>query len=484
MRVRCAAWATTSTSCTAQVVGAGAVDPGGGVGARAQRRPGPQVHELVLTGARHETTGVAAVRALHDHLFHAADPGPVGRQRRALHHHPEALEALGHDLRGDEALHHLGGFGAGAGAVHEGVGAVVGSLGHYLQRGDEVGFGLAREADDHVGGYCQVGDRPASGREAIEVAGGVVATVHRRQHPVAARLQGQVEVLAHRWGLGHGRDRLGVEILGVRAGVPDPADALHRAHGAQQVGEPGSQRTRPGLTPGCEGEIPAVAVHVLPQQGDLADALSRQGSHLGHDVARGTGDLATAHRGHDAEGAAVVATDLDGDPAGPRHRPARWQSRGEGGLIGLGDLVDDLDHRGARAPRHLDQLGRPSHVVRAEDHIDVPEALHDGLAVLLGQAPADHDLHLGPGRLEGLEVPEVAVELVVGVLADAAGVEHHHVGVVEAMGGLEAVGGQQTLDALRVVLVHLAPEGAHEEAAWPGHARQVRGRPGGPSSSS
>ena len=41
--------------------------------------------------------------------------------------------------------------------------------------------------------------------------------------------------------------------------------------------------------------------------------------------------------------------------------------------------------------------------------------------------------------------------------------------VVEVVGGLEPVGREQARDALRVVLVHLAPEGAHEEAAGPGH---------------
>ncbi len=63
------------------------------------------------------------------------------------------------------------------------------------------------------------------------------------------------------------------------------------------------------------------------------------------------------------------------------------------------------------------------------------------------------------------KVAEVAVELVVGVLPDAAGVEHDHVGVVEPVGGLHAVGLEQPGEPLRVVLVHLAPVGAHDVAA-------------------
>ena len=72
---------------------------------------------------------------------------------------------------------------------------------------------------------------------------------------------------------------------------------------------------------------------------------------------------------------------------------------------------------------------------------------------------------------------EGAVELVVGVLPDAAGVEHHHVGVVDAVGRDQPVGLEQPRDPLGVVLVHLAPEGADEEAARLGHARQARAEP-------
>ena len=58
----------------------------------------------------------------------------------------------------------------------------------------------------------------------------------------------------------------------------------------------------------------------------------------------------------------------------------------------------------------------------------------DQVAVLLGQAAADHDLQPGRCVLQRLQVAEGAVELVVGVLPDAAGVEDDDVGVVGAVG--------------------------------------------------
>ena len=80
-------------------------------------------------------------------------------------------------------------------------------------------------------------------------------------------------------------------------------------------------------------------------------------------------------------------------------------------------------------PGHLEQFGGTVHVVGSHHHVDVPRTLGDEVLVLLGQAPGDHDLAAFALTLPGLEVAEVAVQLVVGVLADAAGVEHDHVGL-------------------------------------------------------
>jgi hypothetical protein len=107
--------------------------------------------------------------------------------------------------------------------------------------------------------------------------------------------------------------------------------------------------------------------------------------------------------------------------------------------------------------------------VGAVDDIDPGGPFGDGGAVLLGEATPDDDGQIGPVRLApvllALEVPEGAVEAVVGVLADGAGVEQDEVGVLlggcaPVAEGLEHAGG-----AARVVLVHLAPEGADEVAA-------------------
>ena len=115
----------------------------------------------------------------------------------------------------------------------------------------------------------------------------------------------------------------------------------------------------------------------------------------------------------------------------------------------------------------------------AEDDVDVPGPLPDLLLVHLGQAPAHGDLHVRPRLPEGLQVAQVAVELVVGVLPDAAGVEHDDVGRLHVGGRHETVRHEGAGQPLGVVLVHLAPEGADVEGprARLGHGTRIRRPP-------
>src|SRR5664280_2498275 len=63
--------------------------------------------------------------------------------------------------------------------------------------------------------------------------------------------------------------------------------------------------------------------------------------------------------------------------------------------------------------------------------------------------------------LDRTQVPQVAIEPVVGILANRTGVEHHHLGGLASdrapvAGSLQGAG-----QAFRVVHVHLTPVGAH-----------------------
>ena len=86
--------------------------------------------------------------------------------------------------------------------------------------------------------------------------------------------------------LGHRVDDVVGERRGVRAGEADPLEALDLAAGAQQLAE------REPVA-----ELDAVGVDVLPEQGDLDDALVDERLDLGEDVARAAVVLLAAQAG-------------------------------------------------------------------------------------------------------------------------------------------------------------------------------------------
>ena len=142
-------------------------------------------------------------------LFDLPHPGRVPLGGVALDDLEEAGHPPGGHVLGDEAPLPSGGLGAGAGREDERVGGVIAGLFGHLEGALEVFVGLAREADDDVGGHGQVGDGRAGGGQPVEVALGRVAPVHPGQRPVAAGLQRQVRCSQTGLAPGHGLDRLG-----------------------------------------------------------------------------------------------------------------------------------------------------------------------------------------------------------------------------------------------------------------------------------
>jgi hypothetical protein len=205
----------------------------------------------------------------------------------------------------------------------------------------------------------------------------------------------------------------------MRGGEPDALQPVDFSAGAQQLGE-GAAIPRQLRV----GEGNPIGVDVLAEQRDFEHAVVHQRPHLGQDVARTAVELLAAQRRDDAKGAAVVASDGDGNPsgvggfAGARQRRRKLLQRL--GDFHLGDFV---------VPGAVEQRGQRTDVVRAEDDVDPRRLAQHGVSILLRQAATDRDLQVGIAALARSQVAQVAVQLVVGVLAHGAGVEHHHVGV-------------------------------------------------------
>lgn len=236
----------------------------------------------------------------------------------------------------------------------------------------------------------------------------------------------------------------------MRRGEPHAFEAVDVAAGAQQFGE---RAAVAGLIRIGEGH--PVGVDVLAEQGHLEHTGVDERLDLGEDVARATVDLFAAQRRDDTERAGVVAADRHRHPAGVGGVTLGRQGRRER-FEGVADL--DLCRLVVAGP--VEQGRQRTDVVRAEHHVHPRGATEDDVLVLLGEAAADGDLHAGAALLDRGEVREVAVQLVVGVLADGAGVEHDQVRVVVGVGPHVPGVFEETRDALGIVHVHLAAVGS------------------------
>ena len=107
----------------------------------------------------------------------------------------------------------------------------------------------------------------------------------------------------------------------------------------------------------------------------------------------------------------------------------------------------------------IEQLDRSMDVVSAEHDIDMTGPIADRVTILLGKTTPDSDLQTRLQLFEPLEMTQCAVQLVVSVFPDAARVEDDHIGIGLGVDTDETIGFEQPGDSLRIVLVHLTPEG-------------------------
>ncbi len=293
-----------------------------------------------------------------------------------------------------------------------------------------------------------------------------VAALHRREDAVGARLHREMHV----------RD----ELVDARMAVDEPRRELARVRGGEadalDAGDLGQvlekdREVRPFHA--CSRSVsavhaPAIGVHVLAEEGDLLHALQAQVGDLGQHVVEAPRDLLAARIRHDAEAAVLAAAFHDGDECRRTLDPRRRQAIE---LLDLGKRHVDL--RPAGAPALGEQLGQAMERLWSEHEVDVGRAGDDRAAFLARDAAADADHEAGPRALEVLHPSEIGEHLLLRLLAHRAGVEEDEVGVFGLLATLVAVGcGEHVGHPVRVVLVHLASEGAdvdalRHRAAWP-----------------
>ncbi len=198
------------------------------------------------------------------------------------------------------------------------------------------------------------------------------------------------------------------------------------------------------------GQVAAVGVDVLAEEGDLADPVGRQPLQLLVQLAPGARGLAPARGGHDAVRATAVAADGD-------LHPGLELALAPGGQVAGEALEVEVALRRERVAGQ--ELGQAVDLAGAEGHVHEREHLEHLVLERLRPAAAHADHPAGVLGLQPLGLAQVADEAVVGRLADGAGVEQDQVGAVARRRLAVAQRLEHALHALGVVLVHLAPEG-------------------------
>ena len=204
----------------------------------------------------------------------------------------------------------------------------------------------------------------------------------------------------------------------------------------------------------------AVTGDDLAEEGDFLHALGGELPAFGDDVGDGAAALLAAGVGDDAEGAILVAALHDADKGGDGFfRVAVEQMLADGRFA-------------ARLRRHVHDLFLPSgqqvvqvirramKFLRADDQVDVRQAVDEFPSTALGHAAEEAEDDVGAVASEVAdEGGHFADGLLLGEIADAAGVEQDDVGHVLGRGEGVALGDELGGDGFAVALVHLATVG-------------------------
>jgi hypothetical protein len=232
----------------------------------------------------------------------------------------------------------------------------------------------------------------------------------------------------------------------VRGDEPDPPYPLDRGNPPQKF---------------REGDLPfllPVGVDVLSQQDDFHHSAPGESADLREDIPGRPAHFPPPDQGNDAVGAEIVASLHDGDH---RRNRAGGQVRNDVPVRHL--LIHPEGHRREAAFRPPDHLGKARDVVGTEDDVDVGGPLPEHLPVLLGQTTPDSDEPSRASQLPAAQGTEITIDLLVGFLADTAGVQEDEVRLLEGGGGKVIGRGHEREHPRRVHGVHLASERLDED---------------------
>ena len=407
----------------------------------------------------HEIVGESAgyiAFLLSVHLFHQHRKGlpriPVRCLRgKALDEVDEPLHAVRHFFR-IRLVREIRGRRAGPFGIYEGEGRLIADLPHHIQGVLKVLLCLAGETDDDIRGDGDFRDFIPDPPYQREVGFLGVMPVHPFKDPAAPGLQRQMNVPADLGLVSHDLYQIVGQVLRMGRHETDPLQALDPAGPPEKV-----RKAHRDL------QCLPVRIHVLAEEHDLLYAVLYQSPDLREDVLRFPAPLPSSDIGDDAVSAEIVASVGDIHPGLEAQLPLHRHMVGVvvRPLLRVDDPV--LFRQTA-----VEKLREAPKVVGPEDQVHKAVACPypDHLVRFLHHAAADADQHVRMVLLKMLDLPQMAVELLVRVLPDGAGVEEKDVRLF----GLRLLRADLREDPgqlLRVPCVHLAAHGGDMERRSP-----------------
>ena len=270
--------------------------------------------------------------------------------------------------------------------------------------------------------------------------------VHGFENGVTTRLQRQMELARNVLGRSHDVDELIACILGMACHKAQHVLALDLVKLGEQVGK-------------IVAHALGIGINILPKQRNILIAACDQILDLGNHLGFLTASLSAAHVGHDTVGAEIVAAVHDGHPSAVVAASRDGHALGNHvfGLLGA--------ENAARARNLLpEQLGETVQGCRAEGYVHVRVFVLDILAAVLlrHHAAANRNQQRGLLCLEMLILPHDRERLLLGVLANGAGVDRDQVGVCGIGAKLVAHVLRHARQLFAVRLVLLAAKGQHK----------------------
>src|SRR3990172_7298093 len=410
--------------------------------------PPAEVHDTVVRASPRELRGILATLPLDQHLYSLAHPPRMFLELDLFLEIQEPRKSFALDGLGDIVRLLSRGERIGSLRVLEGVDAVEAMVVHQREGLAELRLGFARKSDDEVGRDRKVWNVLPRARDLALVFLPRVAALHAAENRRRPRLRREVHVGTEPSKVAESPHQGLPEVLGMRARETDSPQVLDLV---DRIEEP--------LDPAPVPRV-AVRVHVLAEKLHLSETPLAERSSFPNDVGDRAASLPPSGERHDAKRAEVVAALHDRD-VGLDARHSLDLFRRDVEVLGMpADLADPL----LRSDHGREYLGKLHQALRSEDEVHLGGPFQDGFTLLLGDTARNpHDHRALP--LQVREAQKTSEDPLLGLFADAAGIQDQDVGLVLGRRPLEAEPLQASADLLSFFSVHLAAPGLDPVAA-------------------